>query len=162
MRKIWKIAAICAVVCLLPVMGVSAEGGINSNEARVISVAKGGFAYNNELYTARQEYVNQLVSYLSREDINMTSDQADEAISAIYANIETGVNNGYIVKQGAPEDDLDTEKEVEISEISPEEKKQGITDISEVTKATPAPGEVIYNDNGKAYVYNNDGSEVVS
>lgn len=140
----------------------SAEGGINSNEARVISVATGGFSYNNELYTARQEYVDQLIGYLCRTDINLTESQADKAISAIYSNIETGVNEGYIVKQGAPEDDLDTENEIEITEVSPEQRRQGINDISEITQVTPAPGSVTYNEEGKAEVYNNEGEVVVS
>lgn len=163
MKYFWKAAVISIVVFLSAGVRIHAEGGINSNEARVISVARGGFAYNNELYIAKQEYVDQLIGYLSRENINMTESQADKAINAIYSNIETGVNEGYIVKQGSPEDDIDLEEEVEISEISPEEKRKGITDISEVkeAKTTPAPGAVVYSDDGKAHGYDNEGAEVV-
>lgn len=161
-KGIIRIAVISAAVFCIPVATVCAEGGINSNEARVLGVARGGFAYNNELYTARQEYVNQLISYLSRDDVNLTESQADKAISTIYANIETGVNQGYIVKKGAPEDDIDLEQEIEITEISPEEEAEGITDVDELNKATPAPGAVVYEDDGIARVYNNEGKEVVN
>lgn len=155
---------ICAVSAgmMLYVRTASADGGINTNEARVISVATGGFSYNNELYIARQEYVDQLIAYLSRSDINLTEEQADKAISAIYANIETGVNEGYIVKQGDPKDDLDTEEEIEITEVSPEQRRQGINDVSEINKVTPAPGSITYNEEGKAQVYNNEGDVIVS
>ena len=83
-------------------------------------------------------------------------------LSAIYANIETGVNEGYIVKQGAPEDDLDTENEIEITEVSPEQRRQGINDVSEINKVTPAPGSITYSEEGKAQIYNNDGDVIVS
>lgn len=58
---------------------------------------------------------------------------------AIYSNIETGVNEGYIVKQGAPEDDLNTEEQIEITEVSPEQRRQGINDVSEITQVTLHP-----------------------
>ena len=103
LKRYYFLIMICAAAAGMMMYGrnASADGGINSNEARVISVATGGFSYNNELYTARQEYVDQLIAYLCRSDVNLTESQADKAISAIYANIETGVNEGYIVKQGA-------------------------------------------------------------
>lgn len=157
-----KIAAVSIAALLLPCISVFAEGGINSNEARVLAVARGGFAYNNELYTAKQEYVDQLISYLSRDDVNLTESQADKAISAIYSNIETGVNEGYIVKQGSSEDNMDKDEKIDITEISPEEKRKGVTDISEVTKETPAPGAVLYDSNGTVNAYNNEGEVVVS
>ncbi len=137
-------------------------GGINSNEARVLSVARGGFSYNNEIYTARQEYVDQLIAYLTKDDVNLTESQADKAINTIYSNIEKGVNEGYIVKQGSPEDNIDPEEEVEITEISPEQEEEGITDISQIDKPTKEPGEVVYNDNGKAYAYDSEGIPVAS
>ena len=164
LKRYYFLIMICAAAAGMMMYGrnASADGGINSNEARVISVATGGFSYNNELYTARQEYVDQLIAYLCRSDVNLTESQADKAISAIYANIETGVNEGYIVKQGAPEDDLDTENEIEITEVSPEQRRQGINDVSEINKATPAPGSITYSEEGKAQIYNNDGDVIVS
>ncbi len=165
-----KICRIYQTICVLlaVIAGVMissddvAAGGINSNEARVLSVATGGFSYNNELYTARQEYVDQLIAYLCRDDVNLTESQADKAISAIYSNIETGVNEGYIVKTGSDSDDLDRETKVEISEVSPEERRQGINDVSELDKTTPAPGSISYSDEGRARAYNSEGEELVS
>ena len=144
LKRYYFLIMICAAAAGMMMYGrnASADGGINSNEARVISVATGGFSYNNE--------------------VNLTESQADKAISAIYANIETGVNEGYIVKQGAPEDDLDTENEIEITEVSPEQRRQGINDVSEINKVTPAPGSITYSEEGKAQIYNNDGDVIVS
>ena len=104
--------AVTGIVVSLSAGAQVYAGGINSNEARVLSVARGGFSYNNEIYTARQEYVDQLIAYLTKDDVNLTESQADKAINTIYSNIEKGVNEGYIVKQGSPEDNIDPEEEV--------------------------------------------------
>ncbi len=154
-------------ICLISVFSIflisdisSADGGINSNEAKVISVVTGGFSYKNETYVARQEYVNQLVSYLSRPDINITEQQADKAINTIYSNIETGVVEGYIVKKESDKNNLDKNNKIEITEISPEQEQAGITDLEDVGEPTPEPGKIIYNQNGDADIYNSDGEKV--
>ena len=97
--------AVCAAFTLIFSNSALAEGGINGNEARVIAVARGSFEYNGETYVARQSYVDQLIAKLSQEDVDLTAEQADSAISTIYANVETGVVSGYIVKVGSSEDD---------------------------------------------------------
>ncbi|MBE5929247.1 MAG: hypothetical protein E7267_07800 [Lachnospiraceae bacterium] len=138
----------------------SANGGINNNEAKVISVVTGGFSYNNEIYVARQEYVNQLIAYLNRPDINITAEQADKAINTIYSNIETGVTEGYIVKKDSDKNNLKDDNSVEISEISPEQEKEGITDLESIGKATPEPGKIVYNEEGSANIYNSEGKNL--
>ena len=76
----------------------NAAGGINSEESRVLTVARGSFEYEGEKYVAKRYFVDQLIAYMSREDIDLSAEQADSAISKIYANVETGVREGYIVK----------------------------------------------------------------
>lgn len=87
----------------------SAEGGINSEESRVLTVARGSFEYEGEKYVAKRYFVDQLIAYMSRDDIDLTAEQADKAISNIYANVEKGVKEGYIVK--IHDDPVDSEEE---------------------------------------------------
>lgn len=138
-----------------------ASGGINSNEIRVLSVAQGTFEYEGETYTARQNYVSQLRQYLSREDINLTAAQADKAINGIYSNVQLGVEKGYIVKVNSEKDDLDRNQKFEITEISPEEKDQGIEDIEEVRKKEKENNKpIVSEDEGKVVIVDSKGKEL--
>ena len=71
-------------------------GDINSEESRVISVATGTFTYDGKTYKAKSSYVRQLYGYLSKDGVDLTSEQADYAINQILSNVETGVKRGYI------------------------------------------------------------------
>lgn len=71
---------------------------INANEQRVIDVAKGTFEYKGELYTVRTTYLNTLTSEFDKEDRELTSEQADKAVKAIFGNIDRGVREGYLKK----------------------------------------------------------------
>lgn len=79
---------------------VAFAGNINGNEARVISAASGTFTYDGKQYKAGTSYLNSLVSYLSGDDVDLTAEQADEAISMMYANVGQGVAEGYIHEVG--------------------------------------------------------------
>lgn len=134
MRRLLVVAVSLLAMLLSASVYVRAEGGINENEARVLAVARGSFEYNGQVYTARQSYVNQLIAKLSSEDMNLTSEQADTAIATIYSNVEKGVEEGYIVKVDSPEDDLNKDEKDTITELSPEQEKEGIKSIEELNQ----------------------------
>ena len=71
-------------------------GGMNANEASVYAAASGTFEYEEKSYTAASEYLSQLSSYLCRDDIDLTADQANAAIAEMNANIAKGVAEGSI------------------------------------------------------------------
>lgn len=75
-------------------------GDINGDEQSVLSAAQGQFEYNGETYRAKQEYVNALIGYLQQDDVNLSASDAQAAISQIYANVQTGVESGYLEKVG--------------------------------------------------------------
>lgn len=155
---------VCAAFTLLFSGSALAEGGINGNEARVIAVARGSFEYNGETYVARQNYVDQLIAKLSQEDVDLTAEQADSAIATIYANVETGVVSGYIVKVGSPEDDQikddDDGKPVDSSNKDDKDKSDEKTpDKKDEAETTNVP-EVDENDDGTLTV-EDDGGNVV-
>ena len=71
---------------------------INGNEQRIIDVAGGTFEYQGELYTAHPSYLNILKNKLNGEKYDLTSEQANQAIQKIFANIEQGVKQGILKK----------------------------------------------------------------
>jgi len=156
-KYIFFVAVLMAVVLCLNNKKICYAGGINSNEARILSVARGTFEYDGEMYVAKQEYVNMLIAKLSEDGINFTAEQADVAISNVYANIQTGVESGYIVKVDSPEDNLDREQKDEITEIAPEEKEQQ----DEEQNMVPDKIEVNENDNGTLTVEDGKGNVVL-
>lgn len=79
-------------------------GGINGNEAAVISAASGTFEYDGVTYKAKPSYISQLKAKLSADDIDLDASQSQEAIAMIYANIETGVTSGYLYPVGGQKD----------------------------------------------------------
>ncbi len=80
---------------------IAFAGGINGNEAGVIAAASGTFQYNGKEYKAGSAYINSLTGYLSADAIDLTAEQASEAISMMYANIAQGVEQGYLYEVGA-------------------------------------------------------------
>lgn len=78
---------------------------INANEQRVLDVAAGTFEYNGELYTVRPTYLKTLKNEFNKESVEITSEQADEAVRTIFGNIERGVKEGYLKKLSQEEEE---------------------------------------------------------
>ncbi len=148
--------SVLALSCLFIPANVWA-GGINSNEARVIDVAKGGFEYDGDTYIAKQGYVNQLVGYLSGDDVNLTAEEADKAINGMYSNVKTAIESGYIAIIDSEDDDLDRDYEVKITETSPEED---VVNENDNTEEEAGPGSVISNEDGTVEIYSSDGEKI--
>jgi len=130
------IITISMAVSLIINTDISQAGGINGDEARIIGAASGSFEYDGEIYVAKQEYINQLSGYLSKDGVDLTAAQADKAISKIYSSVATGVRHGYIVKAGTSNNssentettDGDDTKEAEEDIDDESGKKSGKTD----------------------------------
>lgn len=95
------VASAISVVGLCVAMPIMCfAGGMNANESSVYSAASGTFEYEGQTYKAAPEYLAQLQAYLCRDDIDLTADQANSAISEMYSNIAQGVTDGYILPIG--------------------------------------------------------------
>lgn len=101
---------------------VAFAGGINSNEAGVISAASGTFTYDGKTYRAGSAYINQLVAYLSGDDVDLTAEQASEAINMMYGSVAQGVEDGYLYEVGNPTTEETTSEEVTTEEETSEEE----------------------------------------
>lgn len=89
--------AVALTLSLLAVPITSYAGDINGNEQAVLDVVYGTFEYEGVTYKAAPSYISEAVAYLTRDDIDLTAEQRDYVISQIYANVKTGVENGYII-----------------------------------------------------------------
>lgn len=145
-KNIVMIVVLC--MAILSPSVVAQAGGINGNEAGVISAASGTFTYNGKEYKAGSAYINSLTGYLSADAIDLTAEQASEAIAMMYANIAQGVEQGYLYEVGAGgETSTETSTEetsgdmedateddwadAEVEEDSTEDKKGDSTDSSQ-------------------------------
>lgn len=89
---IFAMAGIC-----LAMSSTCLAGSMNGNEASIYSAASGTFDYQGVTYKAAPQYLQQLQEYLCRDDIDLTADEANSAIAEMYASVEQGVMEGYIL-----------------------------------------------------------------
>lgn len=97
-RKVW-LPVVLILSILLAAVPVYA-GSINGPEAGLISQASGTFTYDGKSYVATPGALAKLKAYLSRDDIDLTQEQADRAASLMYSNVEGGVLDGYLTPVG--------------------------------------------------------------
>ena len=166
-RYIRYLAAMMTVIVIFSgnCMTARAESGINAEESRVIGVASGTFEYNGETYAAKQEYIDMLTSKLNQDGVDMTSEQADAAISQIYANVEKGVKEGYIVKvQGSDNNAHSSDGNKGKADKSNNDKSNADNNSGRESgepDPTPVP-KVVAKDNGTVDVYTDDGDKAAS
>ncbi len=103
------------VSCLIASVSVKA-GSINANESSVISAAESTFEYNGKTYVANSGYTSQLKAKLSADDVDLTAQQASEAVGDIYSNVANGVRKGYLVPVTDSSVDIDSSSESPKSE----------------------------------------------
>lgn len=83
---------------------IAFAGDINSNEAGLIAAASGTFEYDGKTYRAGSAYVNSLTAYLSGDDVDLTAEQCQEAMSRMYASVKEGIDQGYLYEVGTEKD----------------------------------------------------------
>lgn len=111
-RWLQAVAILIIPLILYPVT-VNA-GGLNANEAQVISAISGTFYYDGKAYKAEPAYLAEARSYLSQDGVDLTAEQCNELIGNISGNVGMAVQNGYIIPvEGSTgeEDKNQTEKE---------------------------------------------------
>ncbi len=107
------------LIILLMTNSIAFGETLNTYEKEIIEVAKGQFEYNGLIYKVDQDYIDQLIEYLSAEGIDLTEEQKEEIITKVYSEIATGVKEGYLVPVEKPSK---TEKTTEIpaeTKVSP-------------------------------------------
>jgi len=99
-------------------------GSISSSEAKVVAAAYAEYEYEGDKYRAVPEYIQQVVDYLSQDDVDLTEEKCNELLGMIESNIPAAIENGYIAKVGSdgkleePDKNLSSDnKEIEKEDI---------------------------------------------
>ena len=119
-------------------------GNINGNEQSVIAVASGTFEYKGVTYKATSQHLAELRAKLMQDDVDLTTEQAREAIGSIYANIKAGIDEGYIVpisgSLNTEEKDVTESNKVDTGSDNKKENSQD--EESSATQSSQNGGEI--------------------
>lgn len=75
-------------------------GSINSAEQGVLYVISQRQEYDGAYYKVTDGYIAKVSEYLSRDGIDMSSEEAESYVAQFYANISVGIASGYMEKVG--------------------------------------------------------------
>ncbi|MGN0384893.1 MAG: hypothetical protein ACI4EX_03335 [Lachnospiraceae bacterium] len=88
-------------LCLIPSVAVFA-GDINAQEQRLLDAAGQQYLYNDVMYKATDSAIATARSYLLQDDVDLTKEQVDSALSQIYNLIPDAIAGGYMVPVEKP------------------------------------------------------------
>ncbi|MBU5331146.1 hypothetical protein KQI61_02980 [Anaerocolumna aminovalerica] len=109
-----KILAVIGFILLFSIkQQVVYAGTLNEYETEVIRAARGQFESRGITYEVDSVYVDELIRYLMQDDIDITAEQRDKAISIMFDNVEQGVEAGYLIPV---ERENSTEADINIGE----------------------------------------------
>lgn len=89
--------AVMLLVIVVSVMPVFA-GDINAAEQTIIDYCNGTVAYNGKNYRFTEAAKQQVYNKLTADDVDLTAAQAASAIRQVNANIQQGIEQGYLVE----------------------------------------------------------------
>lgn len=121
---IYMMVTIFAIIGFMCPKMITFAGGINGSEAGVISAASGTFSYNGKTYRAGSQHISSLTNYLASDEIDLTPEQASEAIGMMYGSIADGVAQGYLYEVGDSTTEQKKEDSTEKKDNQKEEKKE--------------------------------------
>ena len=163
MRKT-VIAGIAILLSMSVSASVSYAGSINGPEAGLIHQASGTFEYQGKTYKATSSAIGQLTSYLSRDGVDLTQEQANRAASLMYSNVKSGVLDGYLTPIGGASENTDAGK----NSAAPRKDSNSVlnrpnsTSSRAVTKEKAGSAQVKVRDSRSALqVVNADGQEIL-
>ncbi|MEG0216432.1 MAG: hypothetical protein RR685_09925, partial [Hungatella sp.] len=94
----------CLITAFTMLMTIPVYAGeINGNEQSVVSVIHGQFEKDGVIYCVSSEYISSAMDYLRQDDVNLSPADAKSVIAEIYANVQTGVESGYLREIGRKE-----------------------------------------------------------
>lgn len=139
-KTLW--ACMVAVGLALAVPQSVYAGELNTEEQRVLQEAGQVFTYQGDSYQAAPEYLLKLQNYLMRDDVDLSSADADAAIQEGYANVERGVLEGYLLPLSPepPVEEVPPTPPTETEEQQPEKPTEpGQSEESEKPDETGKP-----------------------
>ena len=98
-RTFWPVLGLLCIAMTFPAYA----GDINGNEQEIVSVINSQFEKDGIIYRVKQEYIDSAMNYLRQDDIDLMPEDVQMVIGEIYANVQTGVESGYLVEVGRVE-----------------------------------------------------------
>lgn len=138
-------------------------GNINTEEAAIISAAQGSFQSNGINYKVDPQFIDQLISYLNQDDVDLDAAKKEEVIGLMFSNVERGVAEGYLIpvieQEGSQDSGINLEESAsDIEGNETQEYDNAVLD--EIRKQPTAKTEVDQNKN-KITVTKEDNSNVL-
>ena len=97
-KLVWTMLMMCTFL----MAGMTAfAGNINEHEQRVLDTVSEPVEYEGKQYKAKETYIRRLAAYMNQDNVELTSEQADEAIVKFYDNIAAGITEGYMEETGS-------------------------------------------------------------
>ena len=93
-RTFWPVLGLLCIAMTFPAYA----GDINGNEQEIVSVINSQFEKDGIIYRVKQEYIDSAMNYLRQDDIDLMPEDVQMVIGEIYANVQTGVESGYLVE----------------------------------------------------------------
>ena len=148
---------LCVGLCLIPSMAVFA-GNINAEEQRLLDAAGQQYLYDGVMYKATDSAIATARNYLLQDDVDLTKEQVDSALSQVMNLMPDAIAGGYMVavekpkpadpvtpvepiptETEAPTEETETETETEIEETvekpvqKPDKEEPAETETEETT-----------------------------
>lgn len=95
-RKVWLLIGFFCFIMVFPVYA----GNINEDEKSIVEVANSQFEKDGVIYQVKPEYINSAMNYLNQDDVDLTSGDVQIILGEVYANVQTGVESGYLMEVG--------------------------------------------------------------
>lgn len=117
-------------MCMNLCSGVVIAGELNLAEAGILQFLSGTFNYNNKSYVVRGEYIAKASDYMCRDDISLTNEDKETAISVFYRRMEEGINQGYLKEVDTNQDVQPDNVEVN-QEVHPDGMEANLDELKE-------------------------------
>lgn len=92
---------LCVGLCLIPSMAVFA-GDINAEEQRLLDAAGQQYLYDGVMYKATDSAITTARNYLLQDDVDLTKEQVDSALSQVMNLMPDAIAGGYMVAVEKP------------------------------------------------------------
>lgn len=99
---------------------------INPYEAELIEIAKGRFEYKGNYYVVTKAYIQEVINYVSQEDVDINAQQRDEIVQAVYNNIKEGISDGYMVLEDGSIEDTNPEDNPKVNSNTDDKSVQDV------------------------------------
>lgn len=132
-----KIFIITLFILLLLPASITYAGDINDSEQTIIDRLSTAIEYHGKTYYASDEYIAQVKSYLSQDDVDFSNQEVSLYMKQFNGNIYSYVRDGYLTENISTADDDSKETQTATDKPSdmPKDKKADDTDKKDAATA---------------------------